>query len=66
VTDLPLLALHVLVLAKSPQPVVNLAHRLRVTPQRVSQLVSLLVEHGLATWGRSGWPPCSNSWSGWR
>ena len=54
VTDLPLLALHVLVLAKSAQPVVNLAHRLRVSPQRASQLVGLLERHGLVDKTSSG------------
>ncbi|KRE54977.1 MarR family winged helix-turn-helix transcriptional regulator [Phycicoccus sp. Soil748] len=47
VTNLPLTALHVLVLARRGGPIVSVAHRLRISPQATSRLVKELVGRGL-------------------
>ncbi|MFC8503885.1 MarR family winged helix-turn-helix transcriptional regulator [Pedococcus sp. NPDC057267] len=47
VTDLPLTAVHLLVLARTPRPVVALASRLRVSPQAAGRMVSVLERRGL-------------------
>lgn len=49
VTDLPLAAVHLVVLARNPRPVVALAGRLRVSAQAAGRMVSVLEGRGLVT-----------------
>ncbi|MDU0314818.1 MarR family transcriptional regulator [Phycicoccus sp. M110.8] len=49
VTDLPLAAVHLVVLARTPRPVVALAGRLRVSAQAAGRMVSVLEGRGLVT-----------------
>jgi DNA-binding MarR family transcriptional regulator len=47
--ELSLTTLHALVVARQGQPIVGIAHRLRVSPQAAGRAVRLLVDRGLAT-----------------